>query len=365
MKRKLVGGAAVLVVGLVAVWWFGVRGSGGTPETNAGSGGARSGKIEAAAPAPAAAQGDRSAQVPRGMAPRWSLDADKEGALRLEGQVVGPDGKGVGGAEVWLSSVPPRSTKSEDDGTFTFDKLVGRTYQASAKSGAMIGGPVTYKLTGKSDPLVIRLAEGASVVVTVIDEAQRPIAGAEVRGGELVERGAATTDAKGEATLKPVHPGYVTVSVTAAGHAPGGAFTTIGSPGAVGRMTITLRKGYPVSGRVIDEAGKPIAKVKVSPAGTWFGDGGDDDGARTVITDDKGQFTIPAIATGTHKLLAIDGDHAPATSDPIAVIDRAVSGVTITMKAGGTLGGHVVDTAGKPVPYATVRVAGTGRQPWR
>jgi len=164
MKRKLVGGAAVLVVGLVAVWWFGVRGSGGTPETNAGSGGARSGKIEAAAPAPAAAQGDRSAQVPRGMAPRWSLDADKEGALRLEGQVVGPDGKGVGGAEVWLSSVPPRSTKSEDDGTFTFDKLVGRTYQASAKSGAMIGGPVTYKLTGKSDPLVIRLAEGASAV---------------------------------------------------------------------------------------------------------------------------------------------------------------------------------------------------------
>ena len=360
MKRKLVGGAVLLAAGLVAAWLLWLRGGGEQAPEQAGSSG-RSGKIE---PTPAAATPARSGELPRGPAPRWTLDADKEGTLQLEGQVQGPDGKGVGGAEVWLASVPPRSTKSEDDGGFSFDKLVGRSYQLSAKSGALIGGPITYKLTGKSDPVVIRLLEGASLAVTVVDEAQRPLAGAEVRASELAERGAVKTDARGEALLRPVHPGYVAVSAVAPGHAPGGGFTTIGSPGAAGRLTITLRKGFPVSGRVIDEAGKPIAKAKVAVGGAWWlRDQDDEDSGKAAVTDDKGQFTL-AVAAGTHKLGAIDGAHAPATSEPIAVIDHAVTGVAITMKEGGAIGGSVVDTAGKPVPYATVRIAGTGRQLW-
>lgn len=371
MNRKLVGGVVLLVVGLVAVWLLWLRGGGGDEAPGAAaSGSARSGKVEGGAPAPA----PRPAAIPPGPAPRWSLDADREGQARLEGQVLGPDGEGVGGAEVWLASVPPRRATSEDDGSFAFDKLVERTYQLSAKQGELIGGPVRYKLTAKSDPVVIRLAEGASIAVTVVDEARRPIAGAELRGGELAERGVARTDARGEATLRPVHPGYVAITATAPGHAPGGGFTTIGSPGAVGRLTITLRKGFPISGRVIDEAGAPIARAKVSLRGGW-GDGGDGGAegegeaeaaaaARHAITDAKGQFTLPAVASGTHKLAAVDGDHAPATSEPVTVADRAVTGVTITMKAGGVLTGRVADAAGAPVPYATVRVAGAGRAMW-
>src|SRR5262249_24092709 len=49
------------------------------------------------------------AKAQRGITPRWSYDVDPEGPLRLEGQVVDTDGHGVGGAEVWLGSVPPRS----------------------------------------------------------------------------------------------------------------------------------------------------------------------------------------------------------------------------------------------------------------
>jgi hypothetical protein len=233
MNRKLVGGAVLLVAGLVAVWFLWLRGGDKAPGGDA-DGSARTGKVAAPGPAP----GPREAAIPRGATRGgWFLDPDREGALRLEGQVVGPDGKGVAGADVWLSSVPKRHARSEDDGSFAFDKLVERTYELSARSGELIGGPVTYKLTGKSDPVVVRLGEGAAVVVTVVDETQRPIEGAEVRGGALAERAAVRTDAKGEATLRPVHPGYVGARATAAGYAPSAGFTTIGSPGAVGRLT--------------------------------------------------------------------------------------------------------------------------------
>ncbi len=349
MNRKLLGGVAALVLVLVALFLrLRHRGDEATHEVDAG-------KPRSAAITPAAAQPGKSEDkpAPRGSAPKWTLDVDREGPLRLEGQVLGLDGKGVGGAKVWLGSVPPRSTKSEDDGTFSFDKLVGRTYYLSASSGELLGGPVHYKLTGTSDPVVIRLAEGAVVNVTVVDDAAKPIEGADVKHDE---EHAAKTNAAGKATLKPVHPGWVAVDAKASGYAPNSAYTMIGSAGATGELKITLRKGFAVSGRVIDENGKPVAKVKINAsAGMWGLGGTDNDDA---ITDDKGGFQIAALAAGTHTLSAVDGEHAPAQSSPITIADRPVTGIEIKMKSGGRVAGTVIDTANKPVPFATVRIAG-------
>jgi uncharacterized GH25 family protein len=312
----------------------------------------------AVAPPPAApARPEEPQPAPRGRAPRWSLDVDAEGPLRLEGQVVDSDGHGVGGAEVWLRSVPPKSAKTDDDGTFTFDRLVGRTYALSATHGALIGGPVRHKLTAQSDPVVIRLGEGAAVTVTVIDDGKRPIQGADVK---LSERTVKTSD-KGVARLAPIHPGWVEVEVSAAGYAPNSGFTTVGSAGASGELTVILHKGTSVSGRVVDEAGKPIAKVRVTGSENLLGEV-HESGATT--TDDKGQFTIAALANGSHTLVAIDGEHAPARSSPITVAARPIRDVEIVMRAGGALSGMVIDSARKPVPFATVRVAGASQQLW-
>src|SRR5262245_15649038 len=146
MNRKHVGPLSVLVLVALAAGCFACRDR-GNAKRPAESQHARSGKIDA--PKPAAKTEDTPA--PPGMAPRWALDVDPEGPLRLEGQVVDEAGHGVGGAEVWLGSVPPRTAKSEDDGTFAFDKLVGREYALTATSAELIGGPVQYKLTEKSD----------------------------------------------------------------------------------------------------------------------------------------------------------------------------------------------------------------------
>jgi len=359
MNRKVVPGLLALGLAVVVVWLVFLRASG--HDAKPAEDHARSAAITGT-PAATTTQ-PPPGPAPRGLAPRWTLDRDAEGPLQLEGQVLGPDGKGAGGAEVWLGSVPARTATTQDDGTFSFDKLVGRTYALSATSGELYGGPVQYKLTAHSDPIVIRLAEAAAVLVTVVDEAKQPIKDAEVKLGELSERTVKTTD-KGTARLAPVRPGWVQVEASARGFAPGSNFTTVGSAGATGDVTITLRKGYAVSGRVLDEAGKPVVKARVTAGEGLWGEPRDT-GDAGATTDDKGAFTIAALASGSHALLAVDGEHAPARSPPITVSDKPVGNVEIVMKAGGVIAGTAVDATHKPVAFATIRIAGSGQQIWQ
>ena len=211
---------------------------------------------------------------------------------------------------------------------------------------------------------MLRLGEGATVDVSVRDDAGKPIAKAEVTVGAEGGRTATTGD-DGKATLRPVHLGFVLVDAKATGFAPAGSFATVGSVGARGSVTIVLRAGVAVSGRVVDDKGKPLAKVHVAVGGEGgraFGLGRNEPDSAT--TDDKGQFSFAAVAPGTHALVANDGEHAPTTGAPFAVSDRAVSGLEVKMKAGGSITGSVVDKGGNPVPYASVRVSGSGRRMW-
>nr|MBA3538584.1 carboxypeptidase regulatory-like domain-containing protein [Deltaproteobacteria bacterium] len=218
--------------------------------------------------------------------------------------------------------------------------------------------PVQYKLTAKSDPVVVRLGEGASLAVTVLDDDKHPVAGAEVKHGEREQTW--KTDATGKALVTPVRPGWIAVSVTADGYAASGGFTTVGSAGVTGELAITLHKGFAVAGRVIDDAGKPIAKASVGLQGMW-GFANDEQGT---VTDARGMFSIAGLAAGRHTLIAHDGEHAPGQSSAITVVDRPVTGIEITLKAGGIAGGTVVDTAGALVPYATVRVSASANRGW-
>jgi uncharacterized GH25 family protein len=297
-------------------------------------------------------------QAPSSRSAAWDLDLDPEGPLQLEGQVVDADGHGVGGAEVWLGSVPPRTAKTEGDGTFTFDKLVGRTYRLTARSGNEIGGPIAYKLTDKSDPAILQLGGAAKVIVSVHDDQHKPIANAEVKVDE--EDGvSAKTGADGNATVGPVHPGWVGVHATADGFAPNAGFTSVGSANSTGRIELVLHAGIAVTGHVLDESGKPVGKARVSPAGLWnLGSSID-----PVTTAADGAFSL-VLAAGTHTLVAVDAEHAPSRSTPVVVTSKPVDGVVITMKTGGLVAGRVVDAKHQPVAFATVRTAGKGTDMW-
>ncbi|MDX2086910.1 MAG: carboxypeptidase-like regulatory domain-containing protein [Kofleriaceae bacterium] len=357
MNRKLLGGLIALVAAFAALWFFVLRGDGGTKNEPANPAG-RTGQIKSEIADKPKAQPARPA--PRAMSANWTLDEDPEGHILLQGQVQGPDGKGIGGAKVWITSVPPRTTTSEDDGSFEFDKLVGRTYYLGATSGDMVGGPVGFKVTEKPDPVIIRIAEGATLIATVVDENDKPLEGASVKEGDDSDN-VVKTNAEGKATIKPVRPGWLSVQASAEGYASAMAVTTIGSGGAVGNIKLTLKKGVAVSGKVIDEAGQPVAKARITVApGLW----GWSELRAQATSDEKGEFTLTALPAGSHILAAVDGEHAPSRSAPVTVGTQPVTGIIVTMKAGASLAGIVVDTKGKPVAAAAVRVAGKGADVW-
>ena len=106
-----------------------------------------------AAPSPSASAPVQKTATPRAerrvaddeAAPPVLVDDDPRGALRLEGLVEDSEGHPVGGASVVLGSNPPRTAKTEADGSFAFDALVGRPYSLVARAAQGIAGPITAR----------------------------------------------------------------------------------------------------------------------------------------------------------------------------------------------------------------------------
>lgn len=355
MQRKAILGLAVVVLAGLGVYWFGVRDRG-------------AGKPKAAATASedpwAKPPVERKRAEPRdqperasndGAMPRLAHEVDPVGSFVLEGQVLDEDEHAVAGAVVRISSSPPRTTTTNATGEFTFDKLLGRTYALTARSGDRIGGPVTAKGSSK-DPVVIRLRQGATLTVSVTD-GKKPVAGARVLLLDEEDLDETTND-DGVATFRAMDAGWTRVAVTAKGFSPGSGTARIGKGEKQAKLEIALVKGAPVSGKVVDDAGKAVAGARVWPvdaANAWAGGAGD----RAAVTSAAdGTFTIPALAAGSWILQAKDDTHAPASTRPITVSGEVpTTGIEIVLPAAAVIAGIVVDGAGAPVPDASVQLS--------
>ncbi len=305
-----------------------------------------------------------SANVPSGqgaparrMLPEISEDDDPVGILRLEGQVIDTGDLPVDGAIVAINTRPPRTARTEKDGTFFFDKLVGRRFSLTARHGKRVGGPILHKLSEKSDPVVIRLRSGATVEVSVTAAGRgAPVAGAllELR---TIDNVPAVTDAQGQASFTGVAAGYCTLSARASGFSPAQQLVSVPESSTKPiHVALSLRRGSGVSGNVVDQDGRPVQGARVlavDSSALLSLANADRDGA---TSDKEGRFTIDALAPGSYRLEATHSDYPAASSKPVRVSSaRPTPDVTIVMQPGAVMSGMVVDDGGRAVPWARVR----------
>ncbi|HUQ03579.1 MAG TPA: carboxypeptidase-like regulatory domain-containing protein [Kofleriaceae bacterium] len=348
--------AALVVVVASGGWFFFLRGDGAKPKKPVAQASAKDDPWAGGAKKdPQRPEGDRGGGAPE----QVLVDDDPVGTLRLEGLVLTAEEKPADNAVVVVSANPPRTTTTDENGAFVFDKLVGRPYTLVARSAAGVAGPVTAKLTAKSDPVVLRLAPGGALTVTTVDRAGKAVGGAvvELRGFD-VQTGSAGAD--GKTAFAMVVPGRYDVVATAPGFAPSFASALVQTVPV--EVNVVLIPGAPVSGRVVSAAGEPVADAVVvySGASDWNVRADERrDGERTAK---DGTFTFAALPAGSFRFVARHPAHAPGSS-AIVTLDgsTAKDGVEIRMTEGATVSGVVLDGGGAPVASARVRIGVASR----
>lgn len=358
MKRSgLVAAAVVVLAALVVIWML--RGGGDDAAAPAPSEQAATGTADRSGQANQASQGPRRG----GDDPPLELwmDDDVAGTLRLEGQVIDDTEDPVAGATVIIDSNPPRTVVTEADGSFAFDKLLGRRYTVAATSDAGVAGPVTATVNEDTEPVILRVKPASTVEVTVLDaSSRRPVAGATVELRGLITSEARTGE-DGVARLTNAPSGRYQVAAWAEGHARAATFMFLAGGAATEQVELLLKPGAAVTGKVVTEGGAPLAGAQVLYTGVsdWATQAHPRYDAVTTGAD--GAFRIEAMPAGTFRFIARHADYAPGLSEPVTLDGRTEhGGVIIEAPEGAVLAGRVVDTAGAAVGWAEVRVAREG-----
>lgn len=361
LVKKLVVGLVVIVALVLGTRFAGLWGGSSSSKAKPAPVAAKpAGAVAPVKPPESTPTAARTAELPTFM------DDDPKGPLRLEGQVIDEKDAPVAKAMVAIDANPPIIVETEDDGSFVFEGLIPRDYRLEATAGDGYAGPARLRLTEKPEPVTLRLTRGGTVEVTVIERA----GGAVVKGAEVELRATltwkATTNEQGVATLRGVGATWAPLTARAKNFAPRAMIIETSGQQTTETVTIALAKGAAISGRVVDEQGKPVAGARVVPTSASEPLPVVDPRRDGVLAGADGKFTIPAVSSGTWRLSATAGDLAPATSEPIVVDGvNAQAGIEIKLTAGGVVRGTVTDKAGKPVASADVRVVSQGFVFWR
>lgn len=294
-------------------------------------------------------------------------DDDPRGDLRLEGIVLDADEHGVGGATIAIDSMPPRTLTADSDGSSAIEGLIAREYRLEAVAGDAHAGPVRVRMPATTGLVTLRMKPAGTVEVIVrAQDGGAPVAGAQVELRDTFTW-TATTGADGTATLHGVGALWGTLHATASGFAPAHAqVSTTGDPAVPARFELALVRGVAVSGKVVDDAGAPIAGAQVVATSASEPFPVVDVRRDGVTTAADGSFTLAAVAAGTWRLDARDATHAPGASPPFVVDGtNARTGLTVTLGLGGVVRGAVKTPAGAPVAGAEGRVVTRGHVFWR
>lgn len=284
-----------------------------------------------------------------------------QATARVSGKVTGPDRKPVAGAQVAVMEMSPasfggmsrlmpgrpRRTVTDEEGAFVVEGVSPGAIEVSAsaprRQQARLEG-LEVKPGQELSGIDILLLPGGVVEGRVLSPDGRPVPGAEVSVIEPSTDGMgisrfsqlrAMTDGDGQYSIDGVPPGPRTVEANAEGYRR--AVREVEVTPEPRSVDLVLERGLEVSGRVVDDAGNPVASVDVSLiAGQNFFD------APRAMTGADGAFTIAGVQDGTYRLMARkEGYTLDGLGESVTVSGAPVAGIELKLSSGGMITGRL------------------------
>lgn len=322
---------------------------------------------------------------------RASLRLTLEPGRTISGRVIEDGGSGLRGVEVrgeGAAAAPgedplPVLARSDTAAAFTIGPFLPGSYRlTAARPGYVLRRAPTIDVVAsdaKPPPVVLELLRGSRVAGRVADVRGKPVGAAHVRcvasamddltvatgplplaaeaaalpsgaGRALGSTRVALADGGGRFAVDDLIPGRYRVEVVHAGLEPMRTDEFVVAPGERRDLgTLTLRDGFPVEGRVVDDNGGPIEGARVLVGGSAAGDSA---AGLYALTDAGGRFSI-AVPAGSYQLAVSASGHGAARA-PIEVKPNApLPPVEIRLtRAEAVLEGLVRDSAGRPLSRA-------------
>jgi hypothetical protein len=191
----------------------------------------------------------------------------------------------------------------------------------------------TVTITEATEELVIQLEVAARIEGRVVDSSGNPVAGASVvqsvehQGGWFVNdkfpAPRDTTDDDGWFVLEWVAPGTREINASHSKHADLGRARSnvVCRSGETTRCEVRLDPGQVISGKIVDELGRPLAGWYVGSRASamqnqWY--------PRSAFADSEGRFVLANLGPGSHDLSV----RTPQLSAPRLVVPKVAPGTT-------------------------------------
>jgi hypothetical protein len=309
----------------------------------------------------------------------------------IAGRVVEDAGNGLRGIEVRgevAALAPgedplPALARSDAAAGFTIGPFLPGSYRlTAAHPGYVLRRAPTIDLAASGaqpPPVLLELLRGARVAGRVVDARGGAVASAHVRcvasamddltvetgplplaaeaaalppgaGRALGSTRVALSDGSGRFAVDDLIPGRYRVEVAHVGLEPMRTDEFVVAPGERRDLgTLSLREGFPVEGRVIDDGGNPIEGARVVVGG---GAAGDSAAGLYALTDSGGHFSL-AVPAGSYQLAASASGHGPARASVDVKPNTPSPSVELRLtRAEAVLEGLVRDSGGRPLSRA-------------
>lgn len=280
--------------------------------------------------------------------------------------------------QVLLTKVPmgggPQSTTTGSDGRYTFEKIAPGEYtvlRAPGGGALMLFGGMKQVEVREGETTVHDLDEAAKISLTGrVLKGGQPVANAILFFKRTSDDGEASsdlkqsrTDADGRYQIGLDAPGgYAVVVSSSVGMFGGGRTATpVQVPDQTDPVVDILMKAAGISGRVLNQEGKPVSGAVVSVAAKGAAADRQGHGPLQDQTEPDGTFLVEGVEPGTYAVTVAAVGYRNADVPQVTVAnDSDVPAIDVRLEAGRTVRGRVIDANGNGIAGALVMTSPSG-----